>query len=483
MIKARTYKLPAGDIILFSLFFGAIGLIILGGFVNWSLGVSRLSRARLNSEKAFQLAEAGLNYYRWHLAHAPQDFQDGLSQPGPYVHEFKDINGNLLGYFSLNITPPPVGSTLVTVDATGYTTLNSQQKRTLRGQFARPSLARFAIVANSDIRFGAGTIVTGPLHSNGGIRFDGRAENLVTSAKSTYDDPDHTGGLEFGVHTHLSPTDPLPPTAVPSRPDVFVVGRQFPVPTVDFDGLASDLATIKSQAIADGLYLAASGYLGYRLVLKTNGQFDLYQIKILQSPPSSWCYNSLNQTGWGTWSISSAPNAQIFLGTYSYPNNGLIFLEDNVWLEGQISNQKLTIASARFPENPNTNTSITVNNNLVYSNLNGNDILSLMAQNNINVGLNSADNLKIDAALVAKNGRIGRYYYGSSCGSSYVRQTLTLNGMLASSLRYGFAYTDSTGYQNRLINYDSNLLYNPPPSFPLTSDQYSLIDWQEIKPN
>ncbi|MFZ5391104.1 MAG: hypothetical protein ACOZAJ_02395, partial [Patescibacteria group bacterium] len=93
------------------------------------------------------------------------------------------------------------------------------------------------------------------------------------------------------------------------------------------------------------------------------------------------------------------------------------------------------------------------------------------------------DDIKIDAALVAKNGRIGRYYYSSSCGSNYIRQTVTLNGMLASRLRYGFAYTDGTGYQDRLINYDSNLLYNPPPSFPLTSDQYSLIDWQEIKPN
>ncbi|MFZ5390972.1 MAG: hypothetical protein ACOZAJ_01710, partial [Patescibacteria group bacterium] len=182
-------KLPTGDVILFALFFGAIGLIILGGFVNWSLGVSRLSRAQLNSEKAFQLAEAGLNYYRWHLAHTPQDFQDGTGQPGPYIHEFKDLNGNLLGYFSLTITPPAVGSTLVIVDSTGYTTLNSKQKRTLRGQFARPSLARFAIVANSDMRFGEGTVVTGPLHSNGGIRFDGRAENLVTSSKSTYDDP------------------------------------------------------------------------------------------------------------------------------------------------------------------------------------------------------------------------------------------------------------------------------------------------------
>jgi hypothetical protein len=52
--------------------------------------------------------------------------------------------------------------------------------------------------------------------------------------------------------------------------------------------------------------------------------------------------------------------------------------------------------------------------------------------------------------------------------------------MIASSDRYGFAYTDNTGYATRIINYDANLLYGPPPSFPLTSDQYQTISWREV---
>jgi len=87
----------------------------------------------------------------------------------------------------------------------------------------------------------------------------------------------------------------------------------------------------------------------------------------------------------------------------------------------------------------------------------------------------------LDAAVVAKNGRVGRYYYSSSCGSNYIRNTITLNGMIATNRRYGFAYTDGTGYINRNINYDANLLYGPPPSFPLTSDQYALISWEELR--
>jgi hypothetical protein len=96
------------------------------------------------------------------------------------------------------------------------------------------------------------------------------------------------------------------------------------------------------------------------------------------------------------------------------------------------------------------------------------------------VGQYSANDLRIDAALIAQNGRAGRHYYGSSC-SNDTRNSLTLYGMIATNLRYGFAYTDGTGYDTRNIIYDANLLYGPPPSFPLTSDQYQIISWEETR--
>jgi hypothetical protein len=166
-----------------------------------------------------------------------------------------------------------------------------------------------------------------------------------------------------------------------------------------------------------------------------------------------------------------------------------VFVEDHVWVEGTINTARLTIASARFPDSPATRTSITVNNPLLYTNKDGTDVLSLIAQNNFNVGLVSSSTLEIDAALVAQNGRAGRYYYGSNCKigngqnaiSYYDRTLLTLYGMIASNLRYGFAYTDGTGYGERDIIYDSHLLYSPPPSFPLTSNQYQIISWDEVR--
>jgi hypothetical protein len=96
----------------------------------------------------------------------------------------------------------------------------------------------------------------------------------------------------------------------------------------------------------------------------------------------------------------------------------------------------------------------------------------------------SDDTYEIDAALVAENGRVGRYYYNGNCtvGSNDYsqRNSLTLLGMIATAIRYGFAYSDGTGYDIRNINYDANLLYAPPPSFPQATTQYQVISWQQL---
>ncbi len=457
------------------LVFGTAGVIIIGGLIGWAGTSLRLSRYLASREQAFQIAEAGVEYYRWHLAHAPTDFNDGQApSAGPYIHSYKDKNDNIIGQYSLTITPPAIGSTLVIITSEGEVFDGSNARRVIESQMAVPSLAKYAIVANAKIRFGEGTEVFGPIHSNGGIRFDGLIHNLITSAQVSYDDPDHEDhNLEYGVHTHISPIDPLPPTAVPNRADIFMVGRQFPVPAVDFTGLTADLANLKTEAnTVDGRYLSGSSAQGYHLVLKTNDTLDVYKVTSVYSPPRR-CSNSA--TGWGTWSIKN----QSFVANYPFPANGIIFAEDHVWVSGQINSARLTIASGRFPESTNTNTSITVNDDLKYTNYDGQDVIGLIAQNNFNVGLYSEDDLQIDAALVAKNGRVGRYYYTSNCGSSYKRDRVTLYGMIATKERYGFAYTNGTGYDIRNITYDGGLLYGPPPSFPLTSDQYQIISWRE----
>lgn len=212
------------------------------------------------------------------------------------------------------------------------------------------------------------------------------------------------------------------------------------------------------------------------MVLKTNDTFDLYKI-------SAWAALgtcSSSPSGTPSWSVGT----QTPVGNYAFPANGIIFMQDNIVIDGQINGARLTIAAALLPAPSDTSLfkNIIINNNLLYTNFDGTDSLGLVGQRGVMVGLFSADTLTVDGALMAQNNIVGRFYYsgsGNNCPNKN-RTSITLYGMIASYGRYGFAYSDGTGYITRNINYDANLLYAPPPSFPLTSDQYQILSWQEV---
>jgi hypothetical protein len=453
----------------------AVGIVVaLAGFL---ATVLRSVSQQTSREHALQIAEAGVEYYRWHLAHDSDDYQDGTGGSGPYVHDFEDAAGRKIGEFALTITPPPTGSTVVVVKSVGTYMGTTTAERAIQATFAIPSVAKYAIAADEEIRIGEGTVTEGPVHSNTGVRFDGIAYGIVSSARDVYDDPDHSGANEFGVHTHDSPQDPLPPNDVPERTDVFTVGREFPVPALDFEGMVADLANIKTKAQADGRYHNASGNQGFRVVFKSNDTYDLYRVTS-KNTPGSQCRNETGDDNWGTWTIKN----QTFVGNYSFPTNGLIFIEDDVWVEGTITTARLTLAAARFPTAPGNYRNIIINADLNYGAEDGSAVLGLIAQDSINVGLTSDNDLEIDAAMVAQHGRIGRHYYGSGCGTGYTRDSIRTFGSIVSAGRYGFAWSDGTGYSSRSIIYDPQLMYNPPPEFPLTTDEFEIISWEEVDP-
>lgn len=463
-----------GQLTVAVLFFSVMAVILATGFIFLASSFLQLSVRGLNKAQAFAIAEAGIEYYRWHLAHSPQDFWDGTGgQSGPYVHGYYDKDGRLLGQFSLAVTPPAPGSTIVTIRSVGTVFADSSVQKIIQVRMGIASLARYAWVLNDFVYFGTAAQVYGQVHSNSQIHFDGVAHNLVSSAVNTSTDPD-SGTVQWGVFTKSGPDDPQPPTPVPSRPDVFMAGRQFPVPAADFVGLTQDLSDVKTAALASSTYFPSSTVFGYDLHLATSGVYTLRKVTALVSPPQG-CTNSQGQAGWGTWSIASST----LYATGTIPQNGNIFVEDNLWVHGRIQGKRVTVAAGRF-DTQATKASITVNTSTLYSAYDGTDTLALIAQDNLNVGLRSENNLQIDGALMAINGRVGRYYYRSYCGTGYIRNSLTTNGMLGTSVRPAFYY-GSSGYSSRTYNYDANLLYAPPPSFPLSGSQYTLISWDEVQ--
>ncbi|MDB5239230.1 MAG: hypothetical protein JWO00_565 [Candidatus Parcubacteria bacterium] len=491
-LKNRGVK-NRGDILISVVVFAAITVTVTIGLVNWGAAMLAGIRTTQAKEQAFQIAEAGIDYYRWHLAQFPTDYTDGTTGPSPYYHAVTDKNDVVIGGYALTITPPPLGSTKVVITSTGTTTANPNVSRTVQATLAQPSLAQYAVIANDNLRFGAGTTIYGPVSSNQGIHFDGVAFNVVSSALATDTDPDNSCtpqpacAVEWGVFTQSGTDDPSPPTAANNRPDVFAAGRQYPVPAFPFATLAVNLSSLLTLSTPGGVCSAprcwvSSGAQGYYMHLNTNNTYDMYTVNTLKAAPSG-CTSVASQSQWGTWSI----NTKTLIGAgYAIPTNGIVFVKDNLWIDGQINGSRLTVAAADIGQtDPTKYLNITVNNDLLYTNFDGTDVIGLIAQNNVNVGLFSADSFTIDAALVAEIGRVGRFYYNSNCRSGgvsyYDRSSLTLNGMIATAIRYGFAYTDGTGYTTRNINYDGNLLYSPPPSFPLASTQYQTISWKQLK--
>ena len=193
-----------GSILIYNIVIIFIFSTVLLGLLAYATIQLRVIRSDTSREQAFQIAEAGVNYYEWHLSNFNFDFWDGNASttPGPYVHNYTDTNTNqVIGEFSLNITPPAVGSTIVTVQSTGYTLSYPNTKRTISVRYGIPSLGKYAFLSNSYVHVGSSSTFYGQFASNSGIQFDGTATAAVTSARSTYTCNTNSGGDDCsGTH-------------------------------------------------------------------------------------------------------------------------------------------------------------------------------------------------------------------------------------------------------------------------------------------
>lgn len=443
------------------------------------------SHRQVASEQALHIAESGANYYRWHLAHDPTDYQDGTGSAGPYEHEYVDPQGSALGRYSLEIIAPGAGSSVTTIRSTGWTYQYPNVRRTISVQYGQPSLATYSFLQNASSWYGDNITVNGLIHSNNGIRMDGTNLSLVTSSQETY-----VCGTETGCTSRSDCQDPPESdyctwNSVQSRCEcegVWGEGGdqglwQFPVPPVDFNSISFDFANMRDQAQSEGVYLGPSGSWGYHIDFRSDGSVRIYRITSMNyirgHDSSDNCQNRYqiiqNQTLLGTYDLDDAP---------------IIFAEDNVWLEGDV-NGRSTVVAARFPIETN-NMNVWIVDNIEYEDLDGSHSLGVIAQNDIIFARNVPEDFRIDAALMAQGGRIMRHAYVLGCGidaSHSIKDTLTINGTVISFEKAGWNWNNSggsliSGFTTREITYDPNLLYYPPPYFP-TTGEYEFINWVE----
>lgn len=458
-----------GSIIIFEIIVIFILSIVMGAVLANAAMQYRVLRSSALREQAFHIAEAGINYYQWHLAHFTTDFQDGTGAPPTaqpdftspcYAHDYIDKDTNqVIGRYCLEITPPLIGSTVVTIRSTAYAANNPSIKRVITSRYGVPSLAKYAFLTHSDVWVGGSEAISGEMHANGGIRFDGSANAPVTSAKTTYTCQTYHG---------CGPTN---------RPGIWGAASQstqnfwnFPVPNVDFSTMTADLATLKTSAQANGRYLAPSTAQGYSIVFNANGTYSTYRVTSLRS----------HQTGTDVNGASHSEDLdyqnRTLLNTLALPANGIIYVEDRTWVEGTL-NGRVMVAAARLPYNASTAPSIIIPNNLTYTAQDGTSSLGLLAQKDILVSYYAPNTLSVHGALIAQNGSAQRFFF-----SGNVKTSITLYGALASYGTWTWSWvngsgTVTSGYQSTNTVYDSNLLYSPPPSFPLTNEGYRQITW------
>jgi hypothetical protein len=410
---------------------------------------ARFSQYEVRSATALDVSEAGINYYLWHMSHNSTDYKDGGTTPatapyGPYKHNYYDASGDLLGTYTLYITPPTNGSTITTVKSIGEVP-HFSGTRTILAQLGQPSFANYALMTGTEVWFGTGESASGPVHSNVGVHFDGTNNGPVTASSTTYKPTPAFGGdgaTHNGVWGTGGPTSQW----------------QFPVPAIDFSKVTADYNTCINQAQANGIYLAATNKLGYYLKLKSNGTIDEYIVK--------------NETVSGLTFTTGTPVANL-----AAPANGIIYVQDNVWVEGAGFPGRVNILSGRLPDSPATNTSVTIVGDLTYSAKDGSAVIGLIAQKDVMVAKYAPNTIEIDAAVLAQKGHV---WYPNSGG---LKSTLTFYGAIDSFDYWTWSWvngggTVTSGYGTNTNTFDTNLTYGPPPCYP-TTGSYAILNWRE----
>jgi hypothetical protein len=459
--------------------FMGVFLLLLTTITSYSFEQSKYGRAIYAREQSLHIADAGLEYYRWYLAHSPNDLTNGTGGSGPFTYVVNDQEaGTRIGAASLTITGNTQCGVIQSIDITSVGTADTDPsyKRTLKARYMQPSVAGYSYLLNGNVWAGADRDITGPYFSNGGIRMDGTNNSDVLSAVATWSCDSSYG---------CSPTQ--------SKTGVFGAGSgsplwHYPVSSIDFAGITTGLSNLKTYARnTGGVYFApAAGTMsqrGYHLLFKADGTVDVYRV-------TSTTAVSGYSDQYGQVTENNIIASQVFVGNYAIPAScSVFFMEDRVWIEGIIA-RKVTVAAADFI-NANNSPDAYLANNITYSAYDGSVGLTLIAEGNVLIPLNSPDTMEVHGVFVAQTGHYGRNFYTSSgtyavpsAYNSYVMQTqLTTGGTVVSNGRTGTSWSCSgsfcSGYATRVDSYDALQATNPPPFTPAASPDYTFVIWRD----
>lgn len=465
---SNTKNLSAGYLLVLVLVMSSIFLVIISSFIGYVITQNQIVNFRFEQQRSTEIAEAGLNYYRWFLAHYPGDYTDGTGMAGPYVHTYSDPEGGVIGEFSLEVSSSTYCGDIASLDisSTGHTYANPDASATVRGRYARPSVASYSFITNSGVYYGSTSVVNGPLHSNQGIRMEAAHNSVVSSGQT-----DWLCDSSYGCSPSQT-VDGVYTTSGNATPGLF----SFPAAPIDFVGITMDLADMQDKAQNHGgLYFGPSGKSGYHVIFLPNNKVEVRRVNTKQNEPNGYAWGRYMNILRGT----------SLIGIYDIdPECPVIYVEDQVWLEGEVEG-KVTIAAADV-DTVGVDPSIILNDNITYS-APGAGLLAV-AEYDMLIGLVVPNDMELNGIFVAQNGHFGRNYYDTSMPNAWEvyikRNSLSINGTVVSYNRAGNSYYNGfgtllSGFYNRSTSYDASQVLDSPPYTPRTSDVYSFFNWRQ----
>lgn len=467
----------SGYLLVLILVFGSVFFVILAGFIGYIITENRVVEQRYQLERAAEIAEAGLNYYKWYLAHYPGDVTAGTGSAGPYIFEYEDPELGPIGEFSLELDSTTYCNQVASigVSSTGRTYDNPTVERTISARYAQPTVAEYAYIINSNVWAGEDREIYGPYHSNQGVRMDGTNYSTVTSGLT-----DWTCTSGFGCSGNPT-VDGVFTSTANANPLLF----SYPSAPINFTDLTLDLAAIENSALNNGgIHIPYSNAYGYRLTFNGDGTVTVRRVT------NTYQYQAQNSSG--SFNERNIIRSESLYNTYTIDQScPLIYVADKVWLEGTLDD-KVTVAAAGTDIEGN-DPDIILQDDILYNNPVEDGLLAI-AEDDVLLGVNVPDDMIVNGIFVAQNGRFGRNYYaysqlpaswwwGYDYRPFYKRDSLSVNGTIVSNGRVGTRWTSSgsyvSGFNSRTNTYDRNLVNNPPPLVPNTSDVYEFVEWRE----
>lgn len=441
-------------------------------------GEYRTRRRLAAGEQAFWNAQAGLEATRWQI-----DLSPDLALTASSINRtHTDAFGATIGTSQTTITPDSDGCKVGGSVRAAGDSASPRAHRVLIETQQKINIAEYAFTSNAPLWIGKNVSITANIHSNTGLRVDGKIKGTASATPATY-----ACTADIGCTT---------PT---TKPGVWGTGskeEEFPTAPVDFATMIPDYAALRTLAQASGTYLGTSGGKGWHLTFQNDGSIKTAVVNQLENTACAYdggsqatasCKEGANMAGLGWFLDATEIKKETAATSLTLPtDNGqcdvrqVVFIEDHAWIEGMIP-RRATVVVGRVPDSPGNRPMLIIPQDIT-SNGDGQRPL-LESQGDIRLGMNVPNDLSIDALIVSPTGRIIRPRYAAN-NNARNKNKLKLTGTATAPFVRWSWYDSSndsllSGFASEDIKTDKSLIDTPPPWTPVLAPSQSR-NWHEL---